>query len=1305
VPGLHGHEPFTALSPTVASDPHGHQYTNDRYSASSRSTPLGAPSFFGPVSAAGPPTEGGVPTPNLYDVVLQLNAEPTLAAWWSTLTTVLREQYRVDRASISIPADTTDIENVPWGQKASFNVAGLRGLMSADAPSTRSGSLAESNSSSSQKADPNARSYANSRLTAMRPTLEQRHSFAGYEMSKTTSTSTTEPRFPSPAPRPGFSRRTTSHVSTTRVPSWTEPTVVPDIPAFNANTDLPSRYDDPDENENESSTSVVLQTLRALDKERDPLLDSAGVNRIVKRSRLVILTRDYTTTPLQAPRESAKSPAVLIPEEEEEEGISQQRSAASSYSSQTSQHIQRNSMSRVYQGANYRTATGRLQQGPAYEEYEQFPSSPWAQSPAPSPAIQKDDDHNPFFATGGLVEETFNPAQVNEDYTKFGQVEAIGVDKASTIIHVPLVHPLLSQTVRSEPEYDADVNLIEARRRNKMVTDSAALELKAPIAILSILSPDVPFSPKLQESLKHIAPHLATSFQTSLQNTTLQERVAGAIHRNQKSGRAAPGSLAISGNRIGLGLGLESLLQFETDDTVSSTMGSIASPSEFSSGTRNSPPGSNLGTPSYDPNAHFASSRHAGSTPGLALEGGDSYFDQKERQPLVRAKSGMPLTQASLAGQFSTSRASTEHRNVLRKTDTSPSNRDHSSDSRKDGKRSRRKDDSAPSATTSPNARRGVSSHPVVQDDAKRTYLHSRGADFNASFQSLPVATMPQPTAGHDQARTSRASEAQDMPPPSERLLRTIIDSLPVQIFTAAPLTGRVTWVNSKFLVYRGQTSQQVLDDPWSTIHREDLAAYTEEWNRSLHTGQQFQHKIRLRRFDDFYRWYYVRAAPLRDKMQNIVHWVGTMIDLHDQHIAEVNAAQQQETAASEAKYRALANSSPQIVFAATKAKGVSFCNTQWVQYSGQTEEQAKGTGFMEYVFPDDLTKCKLPDFDETGEHASNVPITVPTPVRRAKSGSPGSADSSDQDTTPVQPGILMSPGGLQQSQRKLSELASTGILRVNKDSTGRPSYSTEVRLRGKNGEYRWHLVRVLLSEPVRNAVGQEDTWYGTCTDINDHKELEQTLKETMDAKSRFLSNMSHEIRTPLNGIHGMASFLIDSNLSAEQLDHVNVIRSSTEGLRDLINDILDLSKVEAGMITLDYKWLHIRSVIEEVNDLTSSLALAKGLELNYYVDDHVPSMIKGDKFRFRQILLNVIGNAIKFTQQGEVLIRCTLSKDDDHPVSNTSMLKFEVIDTGHGFNEKEAEKLFKRFSQIDGSSTRQHGGTGEFDSISILTS
>jgi len=230
----------------------------------------------------------------------------------------------------------------------------------------------------------------------------------------------------------------------------------------------------------------------------------------------------------------------------------------------------------------------------------------------------------------------------------------------------------------------------------------------------------------------------------------------------------------------------------------------------------------------------------------------------------------------------------------------------------------------------------------------------------------------------------------------------------------------------------------------------------------------------------------------------------------------------------------------------------------------------------------------------------------------------------------------------------------------------------------------------------------EEETWYGTCTDINDHKVLERELKETMDAKSRFLSNMSHEIRTPLNGITGMVSFLIDSNLTSEQMEHVNIIRNSTEGLRDLINDILDLSKVEAGMITLQMEWLHVRSLIEEVNDLTSAMAIDKGLELNYVVEEDVPSMVKGDRFRMRQVLLNIVGNAIKFTQKGEVFIHCQMYHGSANLGPHEIMLQFEVIDTGSGFTEQEKEYLFKRFSQIDGSSTRQHGGTGLGLAISL---
>ena len=371
--------------------------------------------------------------------------------------------------------------------------------------------------------------------------------------------------------------------------------------------------------------------------------------------------------------------------------------------------------------------------------------------------------------------------------------------------------------------------------------------------------------------------------------------------------------------------------------------------------------------------------------------------------------------------------------------------------------------------------------------------------------------------------------------------------------------------------------------------------------------------------------------------------------------------------------------------------------------------------------------KCKLPEFDEDETEAINVPVSLPARPRRIQSSASSGNDYSEDSTdTSVTFTGVAAASPVELPQRKLSELAGKGILKVAKDKKGQPSYSTEVRLRNRSGDYRWHLVRVLLADSLIQSENGEEIWYGSCSDINDHKALEGELKETMDAKSRFLSNMSHEIRTPLNGIHGMTSFLIETKLTEEQMDHVNVIRASTDGLRDLINDILDLSKVEAGMISLNMDWLSIQSVVEEVNDMLSTLASEKGLELNYVLADDIPLTVKGDRFRIKQVLLNTIGNAIKFTKQGEVLVRCKVveepevskaSRTDQGPEevcrpsffpifpqlhANANyilqlpvLVEFSVQDTGKGFSDKEAERLFKRFSQIDGSSTRHHGGSG----------
>ncbi|KAH6643873.1 hypothetical protein C7974DRAFT_382422 [Boeremia exigua] len=1250
------HMPFTSLSPTVAAI-HSREWAVPRdRPASESSTPAASATPFMPGERGYSFTDvedPRYPSPNLYELVLQLGSEPGLAAWWSAVTTIMRECYGAERATLAVPADASDIENVPWGQKTTWNAN-----LGKESPRAATHQDAPSQNIRLPRPTPQPEERPSTVIPDRRPKLFSHHSFAGYERPKTE----TAP-FDSPTPvmpvRPRGPLRAASHAS--QAPLRDHPLRQVSQASFDGPSSpfsgfhMSSNYDptlsDPDFSSvggEPTTPTAVFNVLRALDHEPDALIDNTGVNRVLERGRLVTLTRDYSTSVTTSREELT-----------EKEKTDENKQFAEKAGAPTTEAPKagRSHVPPVKPGSH---VTGSLGLRPRYEEYEQYPSSPWAQSPAPSPAIQTDAEANPFFNTSNVDEETFNPSKSPQDYTQYGVVEAIGIDRASTVIHIPLVHPTLSQVMHPADTGTPSQTPGLSRRQSGHSQASTPVEegftRKAPIAILSILSPVVPYPRNLTNSLKNLAPHLATSFSNAWQFTNALVQINSA--RQRRVTGQGPGNVSISDPES-----LDDLLHLDLGDISHSAAGSVTSPSDYSGRSKHSPGGSITGTPGWDAASLGFSSKHSiSSTPGhlTGSEAVESYFDAKKR-------TSMAPSQPKTAEKKTEKRAS-----------VNPVVEYHDDD-----------------ALTPRNEQGTTKDEKKLQHQRGHSFLHSYGADFGSSFQSLPAATTPggraPPTPGH--VRRNSITETFDMPPPSESLLRTIIDSLPVQIFTAAPTTGAITWVNSKFLIYGGQDTRQVLQDPWESIHPDDRESYLEQWNKSLRTGQQLQKKVRLKRFDNCYRWFYARVAPLKNKRQQIVHWIGTNMDFHEQHLAELNSARQQETAASEAKYRALANSSPQIVFVVSNRRGLTFCNSQWTTFSGQAEKEALLNGFLEYVHPDDVIKCKLPDIADDG--TTNVPTSVPPEHTRHNSqNSSSSDDSSETDRTVTSPGST--PDKMDMPQAKLSKLASTGILKVAKDADGRASYSTEVRLRSKDGDYRWHLVRILLEKALAED-SAEESWYGTATDINDHKLLEQTLKETMDAKTRFLSNMSHEIRTPLNGISGMVNFLQDSPLNAEQLEHVNIINASTASLLNLINDILDLSKVEAGMIKLSMEWMHLPSLLEEVNDLNMGLAIQKGLELNYLIEDGVPLMVKGDKFRIRQVLLNVVGNAIKFTPRGEIFVRCKLQTPERSGAleENETVIRFEVVDTGRGFTENEAKYLFKRFSQIDASSTRQHGGTG----------
>jgi signal transduction histidine kinase len=1204
------HKPFTLLSPTNAPNQKDESIpmTADDPPSSDMSTP--APEKAG--------EDPNFPTPDLYDMILMLSTEPGIEAWWANVTQILAEAYGAERVSLAVPGDMTDLENVPWGQKATFNIYGTNSFGS----STRdSAIMSEAEIGLLGRRGEEAQSPVESTKPLTRPNLETRHSIAGVRPDSTTKGARQRPQGPV---------RAFSNISSHEFDSRSR-SVSPKIPKqpLKAQPSFASESQSSEARRmrasSESATSVlravVHRTLQALEVEADPLMVRTGVSAIFGKRKPLVLTRAYiddATTDINPPSSKAK-----------EKG---KDTVAIDRRSSMSAHTSKSALS--------------------YEDYEQPEPSPWSQSPAPSPAARPDPTESPFFAQHASIDETAfeqNPPPYDYAATANQSLAAIGTDTSKTLIHVPLIQPVPSRGTLSS-------------------------NLRFPIAILSFLSPINPYPRNLRHSLTHLLPHLASSYSLAQQYSTLLDRTRGPFQGRPSLSLGLGGTFSDENSELELVAELSGQVAQGTGrDSRSSVRSSFHSTIERYSTIQEGTTISAPVTPYYE---QFGVSPGLPSTPGRSgAEVADSYFSTKRQR-------GGPTQQPTTPGGLSISEDSPEGARSSKQKTLSSSRglpKKVTISSRK------QKEPSTPSASFKPSG---------TGANEPGDISHAHGAERQE--HGWPRQ--------HSTQKSHPAKDHSERPLP-ELISTLMLNSVPLQLFLAKPGTGELVWTNSKFDAFRTQGESRVRD-PWQNVHASDLEALSQGWNHTLKTGNQFTQHVRVKRFngDNDYRWFIFRANPLLSQNGQLLYWIGSFLDVHDKHMAELRAADEKETFVRDAKYRALANSIPQILFEAIEQEGIVSANEQWHIFSGQSLDDALGLGFAKHVHRDDLQKCGVISPDESKR--------MPLPPASGDSNA-GSSESSNRTAQAAE----LSASGSSKSRNastpaSLENLVKEGVVKVEQDENMRVSYTTELRLRSKGGEFRWFLVRLVKVESDLLSRGRA-SWYGTCTDINDRKALERELNrvnkkmhQEMESKTKFFANMSHEIRTPLNGILGSIPWLVESSLDHDQRRTLDTIQNSSNNLRELVDNILDVTKVEAGKMSLVFKYFHVRTLLEEIIDTIASRAIDKGLELNYTVDLNVPSHVKGDPFRLRQILINLMGNAVKFTDQGEVYTRCSLREQpaplDGDP--NMFFLAFDVMDTGRGFDQIGFQRLFKQFGQIDGSSSHDAGsGLGLFLSKQLV--
>lgn len=478
-------------------------------------------------------------------------------------------------------------------------------------------------------------------------------------------------------------------------------------------------------------------------------------------------------------------------------------------------------------------------------------------------------------------------------------------------------------------------------------------------------------------------------------------------------------------------------------------------------------------------------------------------------------------------------------------------------------------------------------------------------------------------------------------------LFKDLSDLLPGFIWTATA-DGQIDYINRRWYEWSGSSEEKSLGDGWlSHVYNEDKELLLSRWQESIATGAPFECEYRLLRQDGAARWHLVRGLARYDNCGKIIKWFGCSVEVQDQHATKDELA--------------------------NRLKELSEVNAE-------TEEAKQQTAESELLF---RTMCEAsPELIWTADKQGNAKYFN---AQFLQYSGMTSSELSRLDWI----------GLVHPDERE--QVVSTWLSRVHDFR----DFEIEMRIKRFDGEYRWFLVRSL---PIKDESGATLSWCGSCTDIDTHRRLVTQLKMARDQaqsalkiKSEFVANVSHELRTPLNGILGMVEVLLRGDLSPKSKEHVSIIREAGASLLTIINDILDFSKIEAGKMELSSTQFNPLSVVEGVAEILVPQAAAKNLLLLATVERAIPDTVYGDPLRLRQVLLNLCGNAIKFTDQGQIILKVEPSTSS----TGDNQLLFSVIDSGIGISKAFQKRLFEPFMQEEGSAYRSTGGTGLGLSIS----